>query len=421
MKIPFALLVTTAVATPLGAAAIGCSDDDPPATSPTPTTTTTATTPTGTADGGTSTPDSGSQTRNICLTVGDGDPAKGAAGVDGVIDQFIGKVVADCAINQLHRAPARAGEAPRQCLKIRFGSCRLPGFYAGEGPAGAACRDMKAAHGGSASPRWTLRRAHRRSLAVTPDAVKTHGLRHRAGVRSPEEPDTVKNAIIETRPRRPRQERLRRQRPRGGPESASRPEASASWPRLDGGRRPLVGAWGSAHPGGTSAACGRVPARQLVLNVAGGSAALEPVARRPSSHAGRVRAGTPGVRSRWARATPTWTPGEDASGVVPRGAAGALASAARPARRVPGAPGLRWATPPIDQLTLRFAGRRLVGWASSGTRRLRAPRPVRRRLERDLADAVGEPTETRGRAPGITSAARRDYRARAASRTTSRT
>lgn len=204
MKIPFALLVTTAVAIPLGAAAIGCSDDDPPATSPTPTTTTTATTPTGTADGGTSTPDSGSQTRNICLTVGDGDPAKGAAGVDGVIDQFIGKVVADCAINQYFTVlqPAQVKHLD-ECLKIQVKELLgCPGFtYAGaKDSAGAACRDMKAAHVGLGITEMDYDALIADLLAVTPDAVKTHpDFATVAGVLiAPKNQDgTVKNAIIE--------------------------------------------------------------------------------------------------------------------------------------------------------------------------------------------------------------------------------
>lgn len=206
MKIPFALLLTTAVAIPLGAAAVGCSDDETPAGGTTPTATSTTTSPP--AEGGTTPPadSGGNQTRNICLTVGDGDPAKGAAGVDGVIDQFIGKVVADCAINQYFTV-LQAAQVKHldECLKIQVKELLgCPGFtYAGsKDTAGVACRDMKAAHVGLGITEPDYDALVADLLAVTPDAVKSHpDFANVAGVLiAPKNQDgTVKNAVIENK------------------------------------------------------------------------------------------------------------------------------------------------------------------------------------------------------------------------------
>lgn len=165
-----------------------------------------------TMDGAVTTPDSGPAAdsgpvaMNICLTVGGGDAAKGAAGIDGVIDQAIGKIAADCTISTFFTSlpPAQlahVGECLKTQVKELFG-CPNVKYEGSKDSKGAVCRDMKTAHAGLGITEKDYDALIADLVSVIPAAVKSHpdfpGIA--AALTAAKEKDgTLKNVIIENK------------------------------------------------------------------------------------------------------------------------------------------------------------------------------------------------------------------------------
>jgi hemoglobin len=146
-----------------------------------------------------------SQAQSICLSVGGGDAAKGAAGIDGVVDQFVQRLASDCAINQFFTAlPASGLTHVVDCLKIQvkelFG---CPGVaYAGsKDSAGMTCRDMKSSHVGLGISDADYDALIADLVAVLPEGVKNHpdfGAIATALTAPRSESGSIRSAIVES-------------------------------------------------------------------------------------------------------------------------------------------------------------------------------------------------------------------------------
>ncbi len=143
-------------------------------------------------------------TQSICLTVGNGDATAGAAAIDGVVDQFLTKVTADCKINGYFSTLTASGVTHlSECLKIQveelFG-CPDVKYAGSKDKAGVACRDMVAAHQGLKITEPDYDALITDLVSVIPDGVKAHpdfaGIA--AALTAPKtESTSFKSAIIE--------------------------------------------------------------------------------------------------------------------------------------------------------------------------------------------------------------------------------